>query len=117
MIAEAWDWVSSVKDRHEAGEESVSRLRGLKDSRKRAAQLEHSVAVSVLCEAERRVVHFAEKVGKVTDLLREMNDTAFRLAKDGNRNGVFQLRGAFSGTLQAAQTADGFLSGLVSILD
>ena len=48
---------------------------------------------------------------------REMNDTAFRLAKDGNRNGVFQLRGAFSGTLQAAQTADGFLSGLVSILD
>ena len=59
----------------------------------------------------------AYKVGKVTDLLREMNDTAFRLAKDGNRNGVFQLRGAFSGTLQAAQTADGFLSGLVSILD
>ena len=53
----------------------------------------------------------------MTDLLREMNDMAFRLAKAGNRNGVFQLRGAFSGTLQAAQTADGFLSGLVSILD
>ena len=59
----------------------------------------------------------AYKVGKVTDLLREMNETAFRLAKDGNRNGVFQLRGAFSGTLQAAQMADGFLSGLVAVLD
>ncbi len=66
---------------------------------------------------QKEINALASKVGKVADLLREMNDTAFRLAKDGNRNGVFQLRGAFSGTLQAAQTADGFLSGLVSILD
>ena len=66
---------------------------------------------------QKEINALASKVGKVADLLREMNDTAFRLAKDGNRNGVFQLRGAFSGILQAAQTADGFLSGLVSILD
>ena len=66
---------------------------------------------------QKEINALAYKVGKVTDLLREMNDTAFRLAKEGNRNGVFQLRGAFSGILQAAQTADGFLSGLVSILD
>ena len=66
---------------------------------------------------QKEINALANKVGKVADLLREMNDTAFRLAKDGNRNGVFQLRGAFSGILQAAQTADGFLSGLVSILD
>ena len=66
---------------------------------------------------QKEINALAYKVGKVADLLREMNDTAFRLAKDGNRNGVFQLRGAFSGALQAAQTADGFLSGLVSILD
>ena len=66
---------------------------------------------------QKEINALAYKVGKVADLLREMNDTAFRLAKDGNRNGVFQLRGAFSGILQAAQTADGFLSGLVSILD
>ena len=59
----------------------------------------------------------AYKVSKVSDLLREMNETAFRLAKEGNRNGVFQLRGAFSGTLQAAQMADGFLSGLVGVID
>ena len=66
---------------------------------------------------QKEINALACKVGKVTDLLREMNDTAFRLTKEGNRNGVFQLRGAFSGTLQVAQTADGFLSGLVSILD
>ena len=66
---------------------------------------------------QKEINALAYKVGKIADLLREMNDTAFRLAKDGNRNGVFQLRGAFSGTLQVAQTADGFLSGLVSILD
>lgn len=66
---------------------------------------------------QKEIDAFAYKVGKVTDLLREMNETAFRLAKDGNRNGVFQLRGAFSGTLQAAQMADGFLSGLVAVLD
>ena len=67
--------------------------------------------------AQKEIDTLAYKVGKVTDLLREMNETAFRLAKDGNRNGVFQLRGAFSGTLQAAQMADGFLSGLVAVLD
>ena len=66
---------------------------------------------------QKEIDTLAYKVGKVTDLLREMNETAFRLAKDGNRNGVFQLRGAFSGTLQAAQMADGFLSGLVAVLD
>ena len=48
---------------------------------------------------QKEINALAYKVGKVTDLLREMNDTAFRLAKEGNRNGVFQLRGAFSGTL------------------
>ena len=45
------------------------------------------------------------------------NAMAFRLAKEGNGSGVLQLRGAFSGTLAAAQTTDGFLSGLVGIID
>ena len=66
---------------------------------------------------QKEINALAYKVGKVTDLLREMNDTAFRLAKDGNRNGVFQLRGAFSGTLAAAQTADGFLTGLAAMFN
>ena len=42
---------------------------------------------------------------------------AFELAKAGNASGVFQLRGAFSGTLQAAKMTDGFLSGLVGVID
>ena len=66
---------------------------------------------------QNEITALAYKVSKVSDLLREMNETAFRLAKEGNRNGVFQLRGAFSGTLQAAQMADGFLSGLVGVID
>ena len=66
---------------------------------------------------QKEINRMAERIGKVSKLMQEVNAMAFRLAKEGNRNGVFQLRGAFSGTLAAAQTADGFLSGLVQILD
>lgn len=66
---------------------------------------------------QKEINRLADKVGKVSETIREVNAMAFRLAKDGNRNGVFQLRGAFSGTLQAAQTADGFLSGLAAMFD
>ena len=66
---------------------------------------------------QKEINALADRLGKVSDLLREVNATAFALAKEGNANGVFQLRGAFSGTFQAAQTADGFLSGLVGLLD
>ena len=66
---------------------------------------------------QKEINRMADKVGKVSETLREVNAMAFRLAKEGNRNGVFQLRGAFSGTLAAAQTTDGFLSGLVAIFD
>ena len=66
---------------------------------------------------QKEINRLADKVGKVSETIREVNAMAFRLAKDGNRNGVFQLRGAFSGTLQAAQTADGFLLGLVQLFD
>ena len=66
---------------------------------------------------QKEINRLADKVGKLSETIREVNAMAFRLAKDGNRNGVFQLRGAFSGTLQAAQTADGFLLGLVQLFD
>ena len=66
---------------------------------------------------QKEINSLANKVGKVSETIREVSAMAFRLAKDGNRNGVFQLRGAFSGTLQAAQTADGFLSGLAAMFD
>jgi hypothetical protein len=66
---------------------------------------------------QKEINRMADKVGKVSETLREVNAMAFRLAKEGNRNGVFQLRGAFSGTLATAQTTDGFLAGLVAIFD
>ena len=66
---------------------------------------------------QKEINRLADKVGKLSETIREVNAMAFRLAKDGNRNGVFQLRGAFSGTLQVAQTADGFLSGLAAMFD
>ena len=66
---------------------------------------------------QKEINSLANKVGKVSETIREVSAMAFRLAKEGNRNGVFQLRGAFSGTLQAAQTADGFLSGLAAMFD
>ena len=66
---------------------------------------------------QKEINSLANKVGKVSETIREVSAMAFRLAKEGNRNGVFQLRGAFAGTLQAAQTADGFLSGLAAMFD
>ena len=59
----------------------------------------------------------ANKAGRISTLLQEVNTMAFELAKAGNASGVFQLRGAFSGTLQAAKMTDGFLSGLVGVID
>ena len=66
---------------------------------------------------QREINRMADKVGKVSKLMQEVNAMAFRLAKEGNGSGVLQLRGAFSGTLAAAQTTDGFLTGLVGIID
>ena len=66
---------------------------------------------------QRQINALANKAGKISVLLREVNTMAFALAKVGNRNGVLQLRGAFSGTLAAAEMTDGFLSGLVGVID
>lgn len=59
----------------------------------------------------------ATKAGRISELLQEVNKIAFELAKVSNTSGVIQLRGAFSGTLAAVQATDGFLSGLVSVVD
>ena len=58
----------------------------------------------------------ADKIDKVAALLYTAQQTAFRLAKEGNRSGVLQLRGAFSGTLEAAKRVDGFLTGLTMVV-
>ena len=59
---------------------------------------------------QREINRMSDRIGKVSTLMQEVNAMAFNLAKEGNESGVLQLRGAFSGTLAAAQTTDGFLT-------
>ena len=66
---------------------------------------------------QKQINALADKAGKISTILQEVRKTAFELATTGNANGVFQLRGAFAGTLQAAKMTDGFLSGLVGVID
>ena len=66
---------------------------------------------------QKEINAIANKAGRISILLQEVNTMAYELAKAGDRNGVFQLRGAFSGTLAAAKMTDGFLSGLVGVID
>ena len=66
---------------------------------------------------ERRINILASRISAMADTMKEAREMAFNLAKEGNASGVFQLRGAFSGTLAAAEMTDGFLSGLVGMVD
>ena len=66
---------------------------------------------------QRRINILASRISAMDDTMKDARELAFRLAKEGNASGVFQLRGAFSGTLAAAEMTDGFLSGLVGLVD
>ena len=66
---------------------------------------------------QRRINILASRISAMADTMKEAREMAFNLAKEGNASGVFQLRGAFSGTLAAAQETDGFLTGLVGMVD
>ena len=66
---------------------------------------------------ERRVNILASRISAMTDTMKEAREMAFKLAKEEKSNLVLQLRGAFSGTLAAAEMTDGFLSGLVGVID
>ena len=68
-------------------------------------------------QEQRRINILSSRISAIGETLKETRELAFRLAKEGNASGVFQLRGAFSGTLQAAKMTDGFLSGLVGVID
>ena len=66
---------------------------------------------------ERRVNILASRISAMTDTMKEAREMAFKLAKEEKSTLVLQLRGAFSGTLAAAEMTDGFLSGLVGMVD
>ena len=82
--------------------------------RRGGANIERNGKVEI---TQKEINALANKAGRISTLLQEVNTMAFELAKAGNASGVFQLRGAFSGTLQAAKMTDGFLSGLVGVID
>ena len=66
---------------------------------------------------QRRINILASRISAMTDTMKEAREMAFKLAQEGKSNLVLQLRGAFSGTLAAAELTDGFLSGLVGLVD
>ncbi len=66
---------------------------------------------------QRRINILASRISAMADTMKEAREMAFKLAKEGKSNLVLQLRGAFSGTLAAAEMTDGFLSGLVGMVD
>ena len=66
---------------------------------------------------QRRINILASRISAMTDTMKEAREMAFKLAKEEKSNLVLQLRGAFSGTLAAAEMTDGFLSGLVGLID
>ena len=66
---------------------------------------------------QRRINILASRISAMAETMKETRELAFKFAKEGNASGVFQLRGAFNGTLAAAETTDGFLSGLVGLVD
>lgn len=60
---------------------------------------------------DKQVNEMCEKVDAIRGTLREAMRMALALASEGDARAL-QIRGAFSGTKEAAVDADGFLSGL-----
>ena len=66
---------------------------------------------------QKRINILSSRISAMAETMKAAREMAFKLAKEGKANGVYQLRGAFSGTLDAAEMTDGFLSGLVGLVD
>ena len=66
---------------------------------------------------QQRINALARKLSMVGDLMMEAREVAFDLAKAGNRDGIFQLRGAAAGATEAARMTECFLASLRDILD
>ena len=62
---------------------------------------------------QKEINRVANKVSEITTTLREAQKMACCLYKEGDEDGICQLRGAFSGTLEEAQIADGLFTGLL----
>ena len=64
-----------------------------------------------------RINTLTHNLSKFSELMAETRDVAFELAKEGNREMLFQIRGAASGIAESARMTECFLAGLRDILD
>ena len=62
---------------------------------------------------QKEINRMVNKVSEITTTLREAQKMACRLYKEGDEDGLCQLRGAFAGTLEEAQNTDRLLWAVV----
>ena len=66
---------------------------------------------------EEEIDKLADRLSTIGDEFRKAQKIAFDLAKDGNKNALLQLRGAVTGTAEAAKEFEDFLTALNRVMD
>lgn len=65
---------------------------------------------------EKEINKLADRLSAMGDEFRKAQKIAFDLAKDGNTNALLQLRGAVTGTAEAAKEFEDFLTSLNRVM-
>jgi hypothetical protein len=65
---------------------------------------------------EKEINRLADRLSAMGDEFRKAQKIAFDLAKDGNTNALLQLRGAVTGTAEAAKEFKDFLTSLNRVM-
>ena len=65
---------------------------------------------------EKEINRLADRLSAMGDEFRKAQKIAFDLAKDGNTNALLQLRGAETGTAEAAKEFEDFLTSLNRVM-
>ena len=65
---------------------------------------------------EKEINRLADRLSAMGDEFRKAQKIAFDLAKDGNTNALLQLRGAVTGTAEAAKEFEDFLTSLNRVM-
>ena len=66
---------------------------------------------------EKEINRLADRLSAMGDEFRKAQKIAFGLAKEGNKNALLQLRGAVTGTAEAAKEFEDFLTALNRVMD
>ena len=65
---------------------------------------------------EKEINRLADRLSAMGDEFRQAQKIAFDLAKDGHTNALLQLRGAVTGTAEAAKEFEDFLTSLNRVM-